>query len=74
MYQNQLVSIIGLLYPDDESAAGSFALFQFLQGLFAAAAFFYSSYIPLVWQLLILSITMLIGTGSYLVLEKDHRD
>ena len=28
MYQNQIVSLIGLLYPEEKEAAASFAIFQ----------------------------------------------
>ena len=47
IFQNQICSLIGLLYPKEEDAASSFAIFQFVQCLFAAGAFFYSSYIGL---------------------------
>merc|ERR1712227_92769 len=73
MYQNQIVSLIGLIYPEEDKAAASFAIFQSVQGIFAGAAFFYASYISLQWQLLILAVTMLYGTATYLYLEKDHQ-
>lgn len=47
MYQNQIVSLIGLIYPEEDKAAASFAIFQSVQGIFAGAAFFYASYISL---------------------------
>ena len=28
MYQNQIVSLIGLIFPEEENASASFALFQ----------------------------------------------
>ena len=47
MYQNQMVSLIGLIYPEEHKAAASIAICQSVQGVFAGAAFFYASYISL---------------------------
>ena len=42
---------------------------QFIQALAAAAAFFYSVYVGLMYQLLILVIFMIVGTSCFLYLE-----
>jgi len=69
IFQNQICSLIGLLYPKEEDAASSFAIFQFVQCLFAAAAFFYSSYIGLSVQLGILAVMLCMGVCGYLTTE-----
>jgi len=72
MYQNQIVSLIGLIFPEEENASASFALFQFIQALAAASAFFYSVYVGLMYQLLILVVFMLVGTTCFLYLEVKY--
>ena len=48
----QIYSILGFMYTEDSAPA--FALFKFVQSLFAAIAFFYSGHVMLQWQLLVL--------------------
>ena len=47
----------------------SFSLFQFVQCLFAAAAFFYSSYASLTIQLALLAIFLVLGVAAFLSVE-----
>ena len=47
----------------------SFSLFQFMQCLFAAAAFFYSSYASMTIQLAILATMLVIGVAAFLTVE-----
>jgi hypothetical protein len=46
--------------------------FQFIQALAAASAFFYSVYVGLMYQLLILVVFMLVGTACFLYLEVKY--
>jgi len=69
IFQNQICSLIGLLYPSERDAAASFSLFQFMQCLFAAAAFFYSSYASMTIQLAILATMLVIGVAAFLTVE-----
>ena len=69
LFQNQICSLIGYLYPKEKDAASSFSIFQFVQCIFAAAAFFYSSFLSLSIQLIILTTMLLLGVSSYLLVE-----
>ncbi|XP_074648409.1 UNC93-like protein MFSD11 [Tubulanus polymorphus] len=66
-YNTQVYSILGALYPDDSAPA--FALYKFVQSLFAAAGFFYSTVLELQFQLLILVIGTTSATLSFIAVE-----
>ncbi|XP_078456266.1 UNC93-like protein MFSD11 [Lampetra fluviatilis] len=66
-FNTQLYSVLGYMYADDSAPA--FAVFKFVQSITAAIAFFYSNYLHLTWQLLVLVVTTLLGTGSFMVAE-----
>uniref|UniRef100_A0A8C5MQ44 UNC93-like protein MFSD11 n=1 Tax=Leptobrachium leishanense TaxID=445787 RepID=A0A8C5MQ44_9ANUR len=66
-FNTQLLSILGTLYAEDSAPA--FAIFKFVQSISAAVAFFYSNYLLLQWQLLILVVFGFFGTISFFFAE-----
>ncbi|XP_068434143.1 UNC93-like protein MFSD11 isoform X1 [Clinocottus analis] len=66
-FNTQLLSIIGFTFRDNSAPA--FAVFFFIQSIMAALAFFYSNYLLLHWQLLILVLTGFLGTITFLLAE-----
>ncbi|KAG8446106.1 hypothetical protein GDO86_013829, partial [Hymenochirus boettgeri] len=66
-FNTQLLSILGSLYLDDSAPA--FAVFKFVQSITAAIAFFYSNYLFLQWQLLILVVVGFFGAISFFFVE-----
>ncbi|XP_061567364.1 UNC93-like protein MFSD11 [Cololabis saira] len=66
-FNTQLLSIIGYVFHDNSAPA--FAVFKFIQSIMAAMAFFYSNYLLLHWQLLILVIVGFFGSISFFVAE-----
>ncbi|XP_013886818.1 UNC93-like protein MFSD11 [Austrofundulus limnaeus] len=66
-FNTQLLSIIGFLFRDNSAPA--FAVFKFIQSIMAAVAFFYSNYLLLHWQLLILIIVGFLGSISFFAAE-----
>ncbi|KAJ7989404.1 hypothetical protein DPEC_G00304200 [Dallia pectoralis] len=66
-FNTQLLSIVGFMFREDSAPA--FAVFKFVQSITAALAFFYSNYLLLHWQLLILVIVGFLGTLSFFVAE-----
>ncbi|XP_074647183.1 UNC93-like protein MFSD11 isoform X2 [Tubulanus polymorphus] len=66
-FNTQVYSILGSLYPDDSAPA--FALLKFVQSLFAAVGFFYSTVLELQFQLLILVIGTTSATLSFFAVE-----
>uniref|UniRef100_A0AAQ5ZKT3 Major facilitator superfamily domain containing 11 n=1 Tax=Amphiprion ocellaris TaxID=80972 RepID=A0AAQ5ZKT3_AMPOC len=66
-FNTQLLSIIGFLFRDNSAPA--FAVFKFIQSIMAALAFYYSNYLLLHWQLLILVIAGFLGTVTFFVAE-----
>ncbi|XP_067940067.1 UNC93-like protein MFSD11 isoform X2 [Watersipora subatra] len=62
-FNTQIYSILGVLYSDNSGSA--FSLFKFVQSLSAAIAFFYSMYLVMKWQLLILVIMGTLGAVSF---------
>ncbi|XP_017293787.1 UNC93-like protein MFSD11 [Kryptolebias marmoratus] len=66
-FNTQLLSIIGFLFRDNSAPA--FAVFKFIQSIMAAVAFFYSNYLLLHWQLLILVILGFLGSISFFAVE-----
>ncbi|ERE67793.1 UNC93-like protein MFSD11-like protein [Cricetulus griseus] len=68
-FNTQLLSILGFLYSEDSAPA--FAVFKFVQSICAAVAFFYSNYLLLHWQLLVMVIFGFFGTISFFTVEWD---
>uniref|UniRef100_A0A8D3AV41 UNC93-like protein MFSD11 n=1 Tax=Scophthalmus maximus TaxID=52904 RepID=A0A8D3AV41_SCOMX len=66
-FNTQLLSIIGLMFR--ENSAPAFAVFKFIQSITAALAFFYSNYLLLHWQLLILVVAGFLGSMSFFVAD-----
>ncbi|KAG8006835.1 UNC93-like protein MFSD11, partial [Nibea albiflora] len=67
-FNTQLYSILGRVYAEQSAAA--FAIFKFIQSIFAAVAFFYSGYLVLMWQLLLMIILGFTGTLCFFVVER----
>ncbi|KAI4822000.1 hypothetical protein KUCAC02_007568 [Chaenocephalus aceratus] len=67
-FNTQLYSILGCVYA--EQSAPAFAIFKFIQSVVAAVAFFYSGYILLKWQLLLMVILGFTGTLCFFVVER----
>uniref|UniRef100_A0A8C7E7K9 UNC93-like protein MFSD11 n=1 Tax=Naja naja TaxID=35670 RepID=A0A8C7E7K9_NAJNA len=66
-FNTQLLSILGFLYSEDSAPA--FAIFKFIQSVCAAVAFFYSNYLFLQWQLLIMAVVGFLGTITFFTVE-----
>uniref|UniRef100_A0A670XY24 UNC93-like protein MFSD11 n=1 Tax=Pseudonaja textilis TaxID=8673 RepID=A0A670XY24_PSETE len=66
-FNTQLLSILGFLYSEDSAPA--FAIFKFIQSVCAAVAFFYSNYLFLQWQLLIMAVVGFFGTITFFTVE-----
>ncbi|TNN34516.1 UNC93-like protein MFSD11 [Liparis tanakae] len=66
-FNTQLLSIIGFTFRDNSAPA--FAVFKFIQSIMAALAFFYSNYLLLHWQLLILVVAGFLGTVTFFLAE-----
>ncbi|XP_032442880.1 UNC93-like protein MFSD11 [Xiphophorus hellerii] len=67
-FNTQLYSILGYVYAEQSTPA--FAIFKFIQSVSAAVAFFYSGYLLLTWQLLLLVILGFAGTLCFFVVER----
>uniref|UniRef100_A0A3Q0RBE1 Major facilitator superfamily domain containing 11 n=1 Tax=Amphilophus citrinellus TaxID=61819 RepID=A0A3Q0RBE1_AMPCI len=67
-FNTQLYSILGHVYAEESTPA--FSIFKFIQSVCAAAAFFYSGYIMLMWQLLLMVILGFTGTLCFFVVER----
>lgn len=67
-FNTQLYSILGCVYAEQSTPA--FAIFKFIQSVFAAVAFFYSGYLLLKWQLLLMVILGFTGTLCFFVVER----
>uniref|UniRef100_A0A669C6U1 Major facilitator superfamily domain containing 11 n=1 Tax=Oreochromis niloticus TaxID=8128 RepID=A0A669C6U1_ORENI len=66
-FNTQLLSIIGFMFHDNSAPA--FAVFKFIQSIMAALAFYYSNYLLLHWQLLILVLVGFLGTITFFKVE-----
>ncbi|XP_029944844.1 UNC93-like protein MFSD11 [Salarias fasciatus] len=66
-FNTQLLSIIGFTFRDNSAPA--FAVFKFIQSIAAALAFFYSNYLLLQWQLLILVLLGFLGSTTFFMAE-----
>ncbi|XP_063041140.1 UNC93-like protein MFSD11 [Engraulis encrasicolus] len=69
-FNTQLYSILGRVYA--EQSAPAFAIFKFIQSIFAAVAFFYSGYLLLSWQLLLMVVMGFIGTLCFFMVERTQ--
>ncbi|KAM6966944.1 UNC93-like protein MFSD11 [Tautogolabrus adspersus] len=67
-FNTQLYSILGRVYAEQSTPA--FAIFKFIQSVFAAVAFFYSGYLLLMWQLLLMVVLGFTGTLCFFVVER----
>lgn len=67
-FNTQLYSILGCVYAEQSTPA--FAIFKFIQSVFAAVAFFYSGHLVLVWQLLVMVVLGFSGTLCFFVVER----
>ncbi|CAK9296816.1 unnamed protein product [Gordionus sp. m RMFG-2023] len=70
-FNTQIYVMIATHYREERENTATFALFKFIQSTMAAIAFYYSKYLLLHWQLLILVIS-----GTFAVLffySADHR-
>lgn len=67
-FNTQLYSILGCVYAEQSTPA--FAIFKFIQSVFSAVAFFYSGYLLLKWQLLLMVILGFTGTLCFFVVER----
>lgn len=67
-FNTQLYSILGCVYVEQSTPA--FAIFKFIQSVFAAVAFFYSGYLLLMWQLLMMVVLGFAGTLCFFVVER----
>ncbi|XP_077383935.1 UNC93-like protein MFSD11 [Festucalex cinctus] len=69
-FNTQLYSILGCVYAEQSTPA--FAIFKFIQSVFAAVAFFYSGDTLLMWQLLLMVVLGFSGTLCFFVAERLH--
>lgn len=69
-FNTQLYSILGHMYAEQSTPA--FAIFKFIQSVFAAVAFFYSGYLLLMWQLLLMVVLGFTGTLCFFVVERTQ--
>ncbi|KAL4659019.1 UNC93-like protein MFSD11 isoform X1 [Arapaima gigas] len=67
-FNTQLYSILGCVYA--EQSAPAFTIFKFIQSICAAAAFFYSGYLLLSWQLMVMVVLGFAGTLSFFLVER----
>lgn len=67
-FNTQLYSILGRVYAEQSTPA--FAIFKFIQSVFAAVAFFYSGNLLLPWQLLVMVALGFSGTLCFFVVER----
>ncbi|XP_003976433.1 UNC93-like protein MFSD11 isoform X2 [Takifugu rubripes] len=66
-FNTQLLSIVGFMFRNNSAPA--FAVFRFIQSIMAAVAFFYSNYLLLHWQLLILVVAGFFGSITFFMAE-----
>ncbi|KZS04435.1 Protein unc-93 A [Daphnia magna] len=66
-FNTQVYSILGGIYPNDSAPA--FALFKFVSSMASAASFFYSPYIGIHPQLIIIGILLFAGTICFWLVE-----
>lgn len=67
-FNTQLYSILGRVYAEQSTPA--FAIFKFIQSVFAAVAFFYSGHLMLMWQLFVMVVLGFSGTLCFFVVER----
>ncbi|KAM6913771.1 UNC93-like protein MFSD11 isoform 2-T2 [Lycodopsis pacificus] len=69
-FNTQLYSVLGCVYAEHSTPA--FAIFKFIQSVFAAVAFFYSGYLLLKWQLLLMVVLGFTGTLCFFTVERTQ--
>ncbi|XP_020788725.1 UNC93-like protein MFSD11 [Boleophthalmus pectinirostris] len=67
-FNTQLYSILGRVYAEQSTPA--FAIFKFIQSVFAAVAFFYGGHLLLMWQLLVMVVLGFSGTLCFFMVER----
>ncbi|XP_056262828.1 UNC93-like protein MFSD11 [Pseudoliparis swirei] len=67
-FNTQLYSVLGCVYAERSTPA--FAIFKFIQSVFAAVAFFYSGALLLKWQLLVMVVLGFVGTLCFFAVER----
>ncbi|XP_077474729.1 UNC93-like protein MFSD11 [Stigmatopora argus] len=67
-FNTQLLSIIGFTFRNNSAPA--FAVFKFIQSILAALAFFYSNFLALSWQLLIMVALGFVGTLTFFAAKR----
>ncbi|KAM9392725.1 UNC93-like protein MFSD11 [Pholidichthys leucotaenia] len=70
-FNTQLLSIVGFAFRDNSAPA--FAILKLIQSIMAAVAFYYSNYLLLHWQLLILVLVGFLGTVTFFMAESLAR-
>ncbi|KAI4496510.1 hypothetical protein M0804_000320 [Polistes exclamans] len=71
-FNTQVYSLLGVLFAIESASA--FALFKFCQSVAAAVSFAYSSKIGLHLQLFILLVSIIIGTTTFVIVERKARN
>nr|XP_018916429.1 PREDICTED: UNC93-like protein MFSD11 [Bemisia tabaci] len=66
----QMLTLVGSLYPHDSAPA--FGVFKISRSVFTAASYYYSRYLPLPTQLLILTIFGVLGMITFNVMNVTH--
>ncbi|CAH0393333.1 unnamed protein product [Bemisia tabaci] len=66
----QLYTLVGSLHPRDSAPA--FSVFKILRTVFTASSYYYSSYLPLSTQLLILAIIGISGMITFNIINVTH--
>ena len=64
-----LIALIGLIFPGERESAGVFVLWNLVQCASCAIAFFYSPYLLLHWQILILILTEIVALVCFTKLD-----
>ncbi|XP_027852557.1 UNC93-like protein MFSD11 [Aphis gossypii] len=68
-FNTQIYNVIGQRYS--ENSAPAMALFKFMQSIAAAISFFYSNHFGMYVQLILLVITLIMGTLSFFKVDKS---
>ena len=67
----KVISLLGDVYK--EEAAPAFGILKFVQSVAAACSYFYSPFLGLYWQLLVLSVFSIAGTAAFVRADKKTR-
>ncbi len=69
-YNTQCLAILGILYRDNSGPA--FSIYNMVKSLSAAISFFYSSYVPLYYQLGLMTVLGIIGTITFVIVDRNE--